>query len=289
MESYIRGKLLFDSTYGNIYEGVCKITAQPVVMKFIKKGTELADNEENVLKQLTHPHIVRVIDIFDTATDHVLVLEKAQCDLFEFLEADPHIHLPESVIRKVFTQVLSAVEYVHMKGFIHCDIKPENVLIFDDCVKLADFGLAHPYVRGQSLPIRRGSMVYASPEAVFGTNVEGPEMDVWSLGVLLYTMVYDCHPFDIKLTPFDSYRKYEEDGLTFPWEVSSSLVDLLSKMLEPKRTKRITVHEIWNHPWLTGPMQDLIINTEHSNKIIICQSPQISPKKKHQKHGCLIS
>jgi serine/threonine protein kinase len=104
--------------------------------------------------------------------------------------------LDEDEARRIFQQVISAIEYSHLHRMAHRDLKPENLLLDEDNnIKLIDFGLANSMKDGASLSTACGSPNYAAPEVISGTAYGGQDVDVWSCGVILYAMVYGNLPF----------------------------------------------------------------------------------------------
>ncbi|KAJ3202203.1 hypothetical protein HDU82_007537 [Entophlyctis luteolus] len=173
-------------------------------------------------------------------------------DLFEFVERAPQ--MDENVAMFIFKQVAEAVKYLHSKGFVHRDIKDENVIIDNSMrVKLVDFGAA------MSIPRDRvdyftdfvGTMTYAPPECcplVKDGQIEpyrGPEQDVWSLGVLLFVLLQTRTPF----LP-DALREARMVRPTLVGTRSEAAKDLLFKMMEPDVSARISMDEVCVHPWL---------------------------------------
>lgn len=105
--------------------------------------------------------------------------------------------MPEPRARRFFQQLISGIEYSHKLKIVHRDLKPENVLLDDDLnVKIADFGLSNQIKDGDFLKTSCGSPNYAAPEVIRGGLYTGPEIDVWSCGVILYVMLCGRLPFE---------------------------------------------------------------------------------------------
>jgi len=129
------------------------------------------------------------------------------------------------------------------------DLKPENLLLdADNCVKLADFGLSNRMLDGNLLKTSCGSPNYAAPEVISGNLYAGPEVDVWSCGVILYAILCGSLPFDDENIR-NLFRKIKGGIYTVPSYVSAGARDLIQRMLVVDPLKRITVSEIRKHPW----------------------------------------
>jgi len=134
-------------------------------------------------------------EVISTPTDIIFVLEYAGGELFNYIVQ--HGKMPEARARKFFQQIISGIEYSHRLKIVHRDLKPENVLLDDDLnVKIADFGLSNEISDGDFLTTSCGSPNYAAPEVIRGGVYAGPEIDVWSVGVILYVMLCGRLPFE---------------------------------------------------------------------------------------------
>ena len=134
-------------------------------------------------------------EVISTPTDIIFVLEYAGGELFNYIVA--HGRMSEPRARRFFQQIISGIEYSHRLKIVHRDLKPENVLLDDDLnVKIADFGLSNEISDGDFLTTSCGSPNYAAPEVIRGGIYAGPEIDVWSSGVILYVMLCGRLPFE---------------------------------------------------------------------------------------------
>ncbi|KAH9367650.1 hypothetical protein HPB48_020321 [Haemaphysalis longicornis] len=179
-----------------------RITKTEVAIKIIDKtqldaaSLEKVFREVRIMKMLSHPHIVKLYQVMETKNMLYLVSEYAsQGEVFEFISR--HGRMPEPMARRKFWQVLLAVEYCHSQHIVHRDLKAENLLLDSHMnVKLADFGFSNFFSPTGHLTTWCGSPPYAAPEVFEGKRYIGPEVDVWSLGVVLYVLVCGALPFD---------------------------------------------------------------------------------------------
>jgi 5'-AMP-activated protein kinase catalytic alpha subunit len=143
--------------------------------------------------------------VLDTTNDIFVVMEMAQGgELYEYIQ---HYDLPEQDVRLFFRQIIEAVDYAHRNLVAHRDLKPENVLLDGNkVVKVADFGLSNLMKDGKLLKTSCGSLNYAAPEIIGRRAYEGTAVDVWSCGVILYTMLCAALPFDEEVVSI-LYRK----------------------------------------------------------------------------------
>ncbi|KAL8588764.1 MAP/microtubule affinity-regulating kinase 3 [Nucella lapillus] len=177
-------------------------TGKEVAIKIIDK-TQLNPSslqklfrEVRIMKMLDHPNIVKIFEVIETEKTLYLVMEYASGgEVFDYLVA--HGRMREKEARAKFRQIVSAVQYCHQKHIVHRDLKAENLLLDGDMnIKIADYGFSNEFVPGNKLDTFCGSPPYAAPELFQGKKYDGPEVDVWSLGVILYTLVSGSLPFD---------------------------------------------------------------------------------------------
>lgn len=181
------------------------------VIQMTKTKTRV-QREVEYMRALRHPHIIKLCvpqclgfttdpnhdcryEVISTPTDIIIVLEYAGGELFNYIVANGR--MPAERARRFFQQLISGIEYSHKLKIVHRDLKPENVLLDDDLnVKIADFGLSNEIKDGDFLKTSCGSPNYAAPEVIRGGLYTGPEIDVWSCGVILYVMLCGRLPFE---------------------------------------------------------------------------------------------
>ncbi|KAJ8361546.1 hypothetical protein SKAU_G00180710 [Synaphobranchus kaupii] len=172
----------------------------------------------------------------------------AECEVFDYLVA--HGRMKEKEARAKFRQIVSAVQYCHQKQIVHRDLKAENLLLDADMnIKIADFGFSNEFTIGSKLDTFCGSPPYAAPELFQGKKYDGPEVDVWSLGVILYTLVSGSLPFDGQ-----NLKELRERVLRgkyrIPFYMSTDCENLLKKLLVLNPVKRGSLEQIMKDRWM---------------------------------------
>jgi len=204
--------------------------------------------EINNLKRFSHPHIIRLYEVIHSPTDIFMVIEYVSGgELFDYIVQKGRLSENES--RHYFQQITAGVEYAHHYGVVHRDLKPENILLDDQHnVKIADFGLSNTMEDGTFLRTSCGSPNYAAPEVISGQLYAGPEVDVWSCGVILYALLCGSLPFDDESIS-NLFRKIKGGVYNLPTHLSDPSRDLIGRMLVVDPIRRITIPEVAAHPW----------------------------------------
>ncbi|XP_066148253.1 serine/threonine-protein kinase MARK2-like isoform X10 [Euwallacea fornicatus] len=230
-------------------------TGKEVAIKIIDK-TQLTPGslqklfrEVRIMKMLDHPNIVKLFQVIETEKTLYLVMEYASGgEVFDYLVL--HGRMKEKEARAKFRQIVSAVQYCHQKRIIHRDLKAENLLLDSEMnIKIADFGFSNEFTPGNKLDTFCGSPPYAAPELFQGKKYDGPEVDVWSLGVILYTLVSGSLPFD-----GSTLRELRERVLRgkyrIPFYMSTDCENLLKKFLVLNPAKRASLETIMKDKWM---------------------------------------
>ncbi|KAF8342768.1 kinase-like domain-containing protein, partial [Cantharellus anzutake] len=252
---YIVIRSLGEGTFGKVKLAVHTLSGQKVALKHINKGSINAykvrtrvKREIEYLKLLKHPHIIKLYEVIDTPREVIMVMEYAGGELFNYIVDNGR--LSESAARKFFQQIAYCLAYSHAHRIVHRDIKPENVLLDENLnVKLADFGLSNEITDGNWLSTSCGSPNYAAPEVISGQLYAGPEIDVWSLGVILYVMVCGRLPFEDEHVP-TLFQKISAGLFHKPSHLSPEVAHLIEKMLQTNPLKRFTIPDVLSHPWV---------------------------------------
>lgn len=215
------------------------------------------DREIQFLRLLRHPHIIKLYDVIKSDEEIIMVMEYASNELFDYIIQREK--LPENEARRFFQQIISAIEYCHRLKIVHRDLKPENLLLDEKLnVKIADFGLSNIMQDGNFLKTSCGSPNYASPEVISGKLYAGPEVDVWSCGVILYVMLCRRLPFDDESIPV-LFKNISNGVYTLPQFLSEGAIDIIKKMLIVNPLNRITVDEIFQHEWFKVDLPEYLV------------------------------
>ncbi|XP_010885848.1 MAP/microtubule affinity-regulating kinase 3 isoform X7 [Esox lucius] len=222
------------------------LTGREVAIKIIDKtqlnptSLQKLFREVRIMKILNHPNIVKLFEVIETEKTLYLIMEYASGgEVFDYLVA--HGRMKEKEARAKFRQIVSAVQYCHQKHIVHRDLKAENLLLDADMnIKIADFGFSNEFTMGNKLDTFCGSPPYAAPELFQGKKYDGPEVDVWSLGVILYTLVSGSLPFDGQ-----NLKELRERVLRgkyrIPFYMSTDCENLLKRFLVLNPAKRGTL------------------------------------------------
>ncbi|KAF9095152.1 Protein kinase [Mortierella sp. GBA35] len=237
-------------SFGKVKRAVHSLTGHTVAIKIINKNKVVNQDmfarvkrEIQYLKLLRHPHIIKLYEVISTPTSIYMVIEYAGGELFNYIV--DNTRLSEEEARRFFQQIVCAIEYCHRHKIVHRDLKPENLLLDPSMnVKIADFGLSNIMTDGDFLKTSCGSPNYAAPEVISGKLYAGPEVDVWSCGVILYVMLCGRLPFD------DDYIPLLFKKINGKYKNTDSITKyLLTSMLVVDPLKRITIAEIRQNAW----------------------------------------
>ena len=262
-DKYVTLNQIGNGAFGSVYTAYKTSDKLLVVTKFIQKSKvcqgchemwvecgkhgERIPLEVSLLLTLKHPGIVNVIDVFQNESFVQMVMEKhGDMDLYEFIERKPKMN--EALASLIFRQVVSAVGFLHSREILHRDIKDENIIIDHNFqCRLIDFGSATFFKPGQMFSTFYGTVEYCSPEVLEGHPYRGPELEVWSLGVLLYILMFGENPF---YTSEDTLR-----GELHPPhnDVTAVCKELIEACLEADPSRRASLWYIKEHRWLNFP------------------------------------
>ncbi|ODN05672.1 MAP/microtubule affinity-regulating kinase 3 [Orchesella cincta] len=236
-------------------------TGKEVAIKIIDKtqlnpgSLQKLFREVRIMKMLDHPNIVKLFQVIETEKTLYLVMEYASGgEVFDYLVL--HGRMKEKEARAKFRQIVSAVQYCHQKKIIHRDLKAENLLLDSEMnIKIADFGFSNEFTPGNKLDTFCGSPPYAAPELFQGKKYDGPEVDVWSLGVILYTLVSGSLPFD-GTTLRELRERVLRGKYRIPFYMSTDCENLLKKFLVLNPAKRASLETIMKDKWMNMGFED---------------------------------
>jgi len=284
LEGYEIYDAIGQGSYAQVFRGLHKpsntiVAIKKIITENIQKAAALTSSEEFVLMKELKPHrnIVKLVDVKIFSEYACIVLEYAGPDNILTL-VNKHEKLPEGKSARIFAKLLDGLEFLHQTGIVHRDVKAENVLLrgdSDDPV-LCDFGFATKWSPTTKLTKYCGSLLYASPEIVSRTPYVGPEVDIWSLGVLLYGMVAGFLPF------YGNRQKVvsaiQRADFEFPMDFSDDICYFIELMLEPNSKQRALPQELRTHIWFknhTGMLQppeptaDLLVQSIRDSRNIL--------------------
>eukprot|EP00775_Hariotina_reticulata_P009903 gene9903-10060_t len=236
------------------------LSRRKVAVKVIDT-TKLSDQNEarrmqreiRVLKRLNHAAVIRLFEVLEAGSRLFLVMEYAPCgSLLDYVRSRKR--LGEGEAAYFLQQIVAGLQYCHDNEVVHRDIKLENILLdATNNMKLIDFGLAAFYATGKKLRVHCGSPSYAAPEIVARKLYEGPPVDVWSLGVVLFAMMSGFLPFHSPTgNKQELCQRIMAGTYNAPDWLSPAAKDLLSRMLTVDPERRATLAEVAAHPWTRG-------------------------------------
>ncbi|OAA43170.1 Calcium/calmodulin-dependent protein kinase [Metarhizium rileyi] len=255
------GRTLGAGTYGVVREAdgpTGKVAIKIILKKNVKGNEKMVYDELDMLQRLKHPHIVKFVDWFESRDKFYIVTQLATggelfdriCDQGKFTELDAS---------QTIKQIMTAVNYLHNNDVVHRDLKPENLLYVtrepDSDLVLADFGIAKTLdSKEETLKTMAGSFGYAAPE-VMEQKGHGKPVDMWSMGVITYTLLCGYSPFrsenlrdllrECTAAPVPFHERYWKD-------VSQDAKDFILGLIVPEPEKRWTSKEALDHIWLSG-------------------------------------
>ncbi|GAM18589.1 hypothetical protein SAMD00019534_017640 [Acytostelium subglobosum LB1] len=263
MDDYHVMELIGEGSYGRVYKCRKKYTSLIYAIKCISKsGKQEKDikslrQEIDILKKLSHPNIIQLVDSFETSNEFCVITEYAQGDLYRIIKEDKI--LPEPFIQKVAAQILLALHYLHSNRIIHRDIKPQNILIgCDGAMKLCDFGFAK-FIGGPSAntPMSttiKGTPLYLAPEVVQETPYDN-RADLWSFGIILYEL-YAGHPPWSSTNLYSLVQLIVNSSLKLPATLhpQSDFASLLQGLLAKDPEERLNWPDLLRHPFIAGAL-----------------------------------
>ncbi|XP_063287016.1 serine/threonine-protein kinase 36 isoform X2 [Pelobates fuscus] len=254
MDKYHVLHLIGEGSFGRVYKGRKKYSGEVVALKFIpkvgrsEKELQGLKREIQIMRDLKHPNIVRMLDSCETEREVVVVTEYAEGELFQILEDDGN--LSEELVRDVSAQLVSALYYLHSHRILHRDMKPQNILLGKEgTVKLCDFGFARE-LSLDTLMVRsiKGTPLYMSPELVLERPYDH-RSDLWALGCIVYELLVGTPPFYTH-SIFQLVSIITQQAVRWPRGLSSELKAFLQGLLTKDPVLRLSWPELLKHPFI---------------------------------------
>ena len=294
-------KVLGKGSFGEVYltsKTGCKekFATKKISKKFAQnpKAKKYLDNEINILKEISHPNIVKLYEVKETSTYYYLVTEYCNSGGLQEL-LDNYIKknrkpFPEEVVQYFMKQIVDAIYYLHQHNILHRDIKLDNILVHYDSekdkennnllkakIKLIDFGFARHLNQGELAQSILGSPINMDPGILRKLNkmahsneyVYDQKADIWSLGTACYEMLIGKNAFDAK-SLHELVKKVEEGSYKLPTTISKEAVSFINGMIQYDLKKRASAEDLHNHPFLNKPFSSLtkLVIKGSSNKVI---------------------
>lgn len=257
MHRYELGRALGQGTFAKVYHGRNLRTGQSVAIKIIDKEKimkvgmiDQIKREISVMRLVRHPNVVQLYEVMASKTKIYFAMEYVKGgELFNKIVKGK---LKEDVARKYFQQLISAIDFCHSRGVYHRDLKPENLLLDENGnLKISDFGLSALWdSRRQDglLHTTCGTPAYVAPEVIHKKGYDGAKADIWSCGVVLFVLMAGYLPFQ-DMNIMEMYRKISKGEFKSPQWFSPEVRKLLSKILDPSPSTRITLAKIMDNSW----------------------------------------
>ncbi|CAD8124734.1 unnamed protein product [Paramecium sonneborni] len=275
---YSTGSTLGAGAYGKVWKVTHKSTGLIRAMKQIKKSSLIQEEQQrlfaemNILKNLDHPHIVKLYELYQDAQNYYLITEYLSGgELFERIKAMTTFN--EKKAAEYMRQILSAVMYCHEQKIVHRDLKPENILFVNDNqnspLKIIDFGTSRKYDPSKKMTKKLGTPYYIAPEVLKQDYNE--KCDIWSCGVILYILLCGYPPF-IGKTEKEIMKKVGEGKYEFDaddWnQISKEAKNLINRMLHVNPNFRISAKQALNDAWIVKHCSQTIINTNVNQRVL---------------------
>ncbi len=262
---YKYGRIIGQGAFGKVNLGLNVLSGRVVAIKSFNKQSLDNENkrkifyETGLMKQLNHPNVTRILELFETEKYILLIMEYINGgNLFSFVKK--RRKLSEKTSKFLFKQIILGIKYIHSMNIVHRDIKLENILIdIKNNIKICDFGISKILtIKNQKLYDQCGTPMYMAPEIFLSNKEKGYDpypIDLWSAGIALYIMLSGTLPFSAKGEVNEKEKYYLRNAIINaefkPVEnISDEALDLLNGLLRKDPKKRFKVNDVLNHPWM---------------------------------------
>ncbi|SCU95950.1 LAMI_0F04544g1_1 [Lachancea mirantina] len=243
-------KMIGEGSFGKVYLARHRPTHQKVVLKTGSKRDPNVVREVFYHRQFDYNHITKLYEVIVTENNVWMALEYCSGrELYEYLLMRKQ--LPADECSRLFSQIVGAVFYAHALKCVHRDLKLENILLDKrGQAKLTDFGFTRECATKSMLETICGTTVYMAPELIEKKTYDGFKIDTWSLGVILYTLLFGCMPFDEEDETRTKLKIVNEDPGYENGVTTAAAKDLISKLLQKDPLLRPSLEEVLNHQFL---------------------------------------
>ncbi|CAD8131931.1 unnamed protein product [Paramecium octaurelia] len=257
---YNFGKVLGQGAFGKVWKATNKTTGLVRAIKQIKKNSIIKEEESrlfsemNILKNLDHPHIVKLFELFQDENNYYLVTEYLSGgELFDRIKKMSSFS--ESIAADYIRQILLATAHCHEQQIVHRDLKPENIIFISEDpksqLKVIDFGTSRKFDNQKVMSKRLGTPYYIAPEVLGHSYTE--KCDIWSCGVILYILLCG-YPLFVGKTENQILEKVKTGKFTFDpedWDpISKEAKAFITKLLRVDASKRLSAKQALEDPWL---------------------------------------
>jgi len=293
MGEVVVDRLIGEGSCGSVYLGSHQATKKLVAVKEVRKDgstrslrlLQRLDKEAKVMSSVHHKYICQYYGRVESDEASYLLMEYAKGgDLLDYINSQGA--MPEKKARRIFKQLLQSLQFLHRAGYVHRDVKPENIFMTEGLksIKLGDFGFATRWRPDHTLDACVGTFPYTAPEVLDQRPYVGPEVDAFSCGTVLLAMLTARIPFAApsKKQSLALLRKGEFTLL--PEHGSARAADLLAHLLHPDPLQRYTIDDALRHPWVQGSsragalaIRQLLAFSSSSSCSSPCSSAAVSP------------
>lgn len=244
------------------------------------------------IQSYSNSSILKIFDTFEIEenSEKILVIVTEYCAKGTLLNVISNNNkLTEEYAKVLFTKIIDGILYLHGLKIVHRQLSLNSILVTEnDDIKIANFGYSHKLVQHQLLTTQCGTPIFAAPEVIKNKPYDGQKADMWSLGVILYTMVVGKMPWNSLNNPIEVMNQIVRGTYTIPSDISINLNDLISSLIVVPPEFRISCSDILSHPWITNEQSDsrkVHTKSHHTNdsrgSVLLRATPRIlAPNRK---------